>query len=210
MRNEIPNKMLVEIEEVTARLTQEILERHVGDPVARQIVKRAMEDRVFRALLELELNGCTTLLSTKVLQSEGLIRLTEFKARAAGFRGKHCEAVEITELGEARLWSEQEGLEDNRWLGFFRGSILGYACIDIGHGICATRSYVETALELHDYAIVKRLVHLNSGMRQFPDKQAAENIVSDAERAAAAHWWSALEGVKRSASIIDLSDQLVR
>ena len=205
MRVEAPNKMLVEIEEGIARSTQEILERHIADPVARKILSRAVEDQVFRALLELEFNGCTNMLSAKVLQSDELIRLTKFKARATGFREMRCEAVEITEMGYARLWAEQEGLEDNRWLGFFRGSILGYACIDIGHGICATRSYVETALELRDYAILKRLVHINSGIRQFPNTQTAKSKVSDQERAAAAHWWSTLEGVERVASVIDLS-----
>lgn len=204
MRIDAPNKMLVEIEEAANRSMMEILRRHIQDPVARKIVARAIDDKVFRGLLELELNGCTSLLSAKLLNVEGVIRHTTFKGRAAGFRGTDCSAIEITEMGEARLWSEQEGLEDNRWLGFFRGSILGYACIDFGEGICATRSYIETALELYDFAIMKRLVQLNTGVRQFPDIQAAVEKVSDAERAAAAHWWSAVEGIERSATIVDL------
>ena len=199
------NGRLVEIELASRHSTREIVERYVRDPVARRIVTRALNDQVFRGLLELQLNGCTSFRLAKVLISEEMIRATPFKARTSEFRDEECDGIEISALGEARLWSEQEGLEENQWLGMLRGAVIGYVCIDNGQGICATRSFIETALELQDYSILKRLVEQHAGRRQFPALTTVDEAVDDEQRAAAAHWWSALEGVGRSGRILDLS-----
>lgn len=201
-----PNDMLVKADRLAHQARQAVLQEYVTDAVGRRILARAMNSPTMRPLLELELNGCTSYRSARLLLSEELVARRTFKARAQGFRGRECEYIELTTLGMAALFEEQEGLEDNRWLALLRGSIVGYCCVDDGQGICPTRSFLETALELPDPDILERVVHPISGERQFPEAAALRKRIDPNQRAKMSHWWSAAEGGARSGLIVDLDE----
>ena len=200
-----PNDMLLRADISAAQARREIYGQFIADEVGLRIVERVLANPVFRPLLELELNGCTGFQAARLLLSEALVRPVSFKARAQLFRSRPCEALELTPLGNATLWDEQEGLEDNRWFALLRGSIVGYSCIDDGSGICPTRDFLETALELPDLEILKRCVVSSTGERQFVDVGDTSKPVGEEQRAQASHWWSIVEGVDRSGRIVDLS-----
>jgi hypothetical protein len=83
---------------------------------------------------------------------------------------------------------------------------VGYCCIDDGQGICATRRFLQTALELPDPDILERVVRAESGEKQFPEAAALRKRVDDEQRAQSSHWWSTVEGSARSGLIVDLED----
>lgn len=200
-----PNDMLLRANISAAQARKEIYGEFIADEVGLRIIERALANPVFRPLLELELNGCTGFQAARLLLSEALVRPVTFKARTQRFRSRPCEALELTPLGNAMLWDEQEGLEDNRWLTLLRGSIVGYSCIDDGSGICPTRDFLETALEFPDPHVLKRCVVSSTGERQFTDVGDTLKPVDEERRVRASHWWSIVEGVDRSGRIVDLS-----
>ena len=162
-----------------------------------------------RPLLELELNGCTNFEAARVLLADSLIMPVKFKTRAQGFHGMVCEGIELTSFGFATLFENQEGLEGNSWWEFLTDAILGYACIDRGRGICGTRSRVETALELPDADIVKRLVFTGNGEPQLQREVRGSREINPALRASTASWWSDIGSAKRSGDVIDLNEEIV-
>ncbi len=84
--------------------------------------------------------------------------------------------------------------------------VLAYCCIDDGHGICATRRFLQAALELPDAYILERVVRAESGTKQFPEAAALRRRISDEEWAQSSHWWSTIKGSARSGLIVDLEE----
>ena len=181
-----------------------VLNEFITDLVGRRLIQRLLDNPSFRPLLEIELNGCTTYRSARLLAAEDLVKMEEFKVRAPPFRGRYCEAMQVTHAGEIVLIEELEGLEENRWLSILRQSVVAYSCIDEGNGICGTRSFIETALELPDPDILKRVVSPWSRCRQFPEASGIMQRLDEEQRASAAHWWSATTNMRRSGRIIEL------
>lgn len=200
---EKPNEMLIKLERSCHQARQAIIQEFVTDAVGKNLINRTLGHPTLRALLELELNGCTSYQSARMLVAEGLARAETFKARAQLLRGKQCEYLEISQLGHLTLFDEQEGLEDNKFLSLLRGAILGYACVDYGQGICLTRELFETSLELPDIEILKRAVLTGSGEVQFPELRSLKSLVDEKGRAQASHWWSSIDDVQRSGRIVD-------
>tara|TARA_R100000935_G_C2841045_1_gene171016 strand:+ start:2831 stop:3448 length:618 start_codon:yes stop_codon:yes gene_type:complete len=199
------NEMLVVMEKKVWADRREILEKYVPDRIARRVVQRLLTSPTVRPLLELELNGCTSRESARVLMAEELICISKFRSRAEAYRGEDCEGIEISHLGYSTLFDVQEGLEGNPWLSFIQGAIIGYACIDHGNGICGTRSRIESSLEHPDPEIFERFVFLRTGQYQFQGNRFSGLRVENKERAATASWWSVAGGVDRSGEILDLS-----
>ncbi|MDV7143520.1 hypothetical protein R3X27_12600 [Tropicimonas sp. TH_r6] len=204
MLTERPNDMLIEADRRAHRARLDVFEEYIDDPVGRRVLSRLGNDIVFRSLLELELNGCTSFRGTQVLNAGGLVTLSAFKVRAGRFRGRECLGQQVSEVGRDFLFYEQEGLEDSHWLGYLRGSVLAYACIDDGHGVCATREFLETSVEIDDLEILKRCVHPYGGAYLFPEAWGLSGKVSDKSRASASKWWSATTGPERSSAIVAL------
>ena len=183
---------------------QKVLREYITDNVGRRLIQRLLDNPSVRPLLEVKLNGCTSYRAARLLAAEELVKTVEFKARPAPFRGRRCEAIEISHLGEIFLSEEQEGLEENTWMSILPYSIVAYSCIDDGSGISGTRAFIETSLELSDSDILKRLVRIWGGDRQFPDASAVSHQIEDEQRAGAAHWWSSEPSLKRSGRIVEL------
>lgn len=199
------NDMLLRFDREAHEAQTKVINAFVKDSVGRRIIERMLQDPTTRPLMELELNGCTTFQSARVLVAESLAQPKTFRARAQGFRGKVCEYLELTPLGMASLFDEHEGLEENRWIALLRGAIIGYSCVDYGSGICATRERLEAALEIPDPELLRRCVHFTSGDRQFPETSSLGTPINDTERTRASHWWSSAEVKNRSGKIHDLS-----
>ncbi|WP_370311717.1 hypothetical protein [Sagittula sp.] len=197
-------EMLLRADQSAYEAKQAVLREFITDNVGRRLIQRLLDNPSIRPLLELKLNGCTSYRSARLLAAEELVKIEEFKARPAPFRGRKCEAVEISQLGEILLAEEQEGLEENTWMSILQRSIVAYSCIDDGNGISGTRAFIETSLELSDSDILKRLVRIWGGARQFPDAGVASHQIEDAQRAGAAHWWSSEPNLKRSGRIVEL------
>lgn len=206
MMSDEPNDMLVKIDELACRARETVISEYVPDIIGRSLIRRLLRNPTIRPLLELELNGCTTFQSARILLGEGLVRTGQFKARASVFRGRLCECVEVTHLGREALLDELDGLEENRWIGLLRGAIVGYACVDQGYGICGRREFIEVALELPDPEVLRRIVHVPSGQRQFSVDIGSNKKVKDCERAKSAAWWSFHDEIRRTGRIIDLSE----
>ncbi len=203
-----PNDMLIEADRRAHEVRLAVYAEHVDDPVGRQMLSRLGNDLVFRSLLELELNGCTSYRGTQVLLAGELVSATTFKLRAGRFRGRECRSLQITSIGMAMMFSEQEGLEGNRWFEYLRGSVLGYACIDDGKGICTTREFLETSLEINDIEILKRCVHPFGGSFLFPETWGIAGKITEKTRASASKWWSPDVYPKRSGAIISLEESV--
>lgn len=198
------NEMLMRADLLAHEARQAVLREFITESVGRRLIQRLLDDPTFRPLLELKLNGCTTYRGARLLAPENLVKVENFKARPAQFRGKECEAIDITQVGEILIAEELDGLEENRWLSILQRSILAYSCIDDGNGICGTRAFVETALELPDPDILKRLVSVWNGSRQFPEATAINQKLNDEQRASASHWWSGSSSTARSGRIVEL------
>jgi hypothetical protein len=160
---------------------------------------------IIRPLLELELNGCTNFEAARVLMADELVLPVKFKSRAQGSHGMTCEGIELTNFGLSTLFQNQEGLDGNPWWELFRNAILGYACIDRGSGICGTRSRIESALELPDADILRRLVFIGNGERQLHLAVCGSKMIDSTLRASTASWWSHEADARRSGQIIDFS-----
>ncbi|SHL78935.1 hypothetical protein SAMN05444398_105268 [Roseovarius pacificus] len=204
MRTVETNDMLLRADLLAHEARQAVLCEFITDSVGRRMVQRLLDNPTFRPLLELKLNGCTTYRGARLLAAEELVKLETFKVRPSPFRGEKFEALTITSLGEIFVSEEIDGLEENRWLSILHRSILAYSCIDDGNGICGTRSFIETSLELPDPEILKRLVSVWSGSRQFPEASTIPQQINDEQRANAAHWWSEASIVTRSGRIVEL------
>ncbi|MDV7142963.1 hypothetical protein R3X27_09720 [Tropicimonas sp. TH_r6] len=203
-----PNDMLIEAERRAHKARLDVFAEHIDDPVGLRLLARLGGDLVFRSLLELELNGCTSFRGTQILMAGELVSLQAFKIRTGPFRGRECSSLQITGIGMAMMFEEQDGLEDNRWLEYLRGSVLGYACIDDGRGICATREFLETSIEIDDLEILKRCVHPYSGTFAFPEAWGMTGKVDAKTRASASKWWSSNISPKRSSVIISLQESV--
>jgi len=199
------NDMLLKIDREAHEVQKRVIKTFVNDSVGQRIIERMLRNPTTRPLMELELNGCTSFQSARVLVAESFVQPKTFRARAQGFRGKVCEYLEPTSLGMAALFDEHEGLEDNQWVALLRGAIIGYSCVDYGSGICATRDRLETALELPDPELLHRCVHFASGEKQFPEAQSLGTLINDNQRAEASYWWSSVEAEKRSGQVLDFS-----
>lgn len=197
-------EMLIRADRSAHEAKQAVLREFITDEVGRRLIERLLDSPSVRPLLELKLNGCTSHRAARHLAVEELVTIVEFKVRPAPFRGRVCEAIEISPLGEIFLAEEQEGLEDNRWMSILQRSIVAYSCVDDGTGISGTRAFIETSLELPDPDILKRLVRVWGGARQFPDAAANLHRIEDEQRAGAAHWWSDMPTLKRSGRIVEL------
>lgn len=202
-----PNDMLVQAETQAHRARLKVFEEHVDDPVGRRLLCRLANDVQFRSLLELELNGCTSFQGGQQLLGKELAFRTSFKARTTRFRGHQCHGLEISSFGTALLFEEQYGLEENRWLEYLRRAVLGYACMDEGKGICSTREFIETSLEIEDIEILKRCVDPASGAYQFPETGALSGRIDPKARASASVWWSSVPVTERSCEIIVLGER---
>lgn len=203
---DLPNDMLVEFEVETRRAQQEVLNKYLSHPLGMALIRRMISNPILRALLELELNGCTSYRGVRLLVAEGFASVHTFKARAKLLHSRTCEYTQMTNLGYATMVQEQEGLELNQFMSLFRGAILGYACVDYGQGICITRELFETCLELSDVELLKRAVHAADGRIQFPELEAIKGVVNEELRARSATWWSILdENAPRSDRILDLA-----
>lgn len=204
---EIPHNIIPLSDLAARRARDESLLEGVQQPLARSFVTNLLNRPVLRPLLELEINGCTNYEGALVLLGQELIQTTRFRCRSTDLRGAECEALEFSNLGWATLEVEQEGLENNLWMSFFREAIGSYACIDAGSGICMTRAHLETALEIPDPAILERVVFLNNGMRQFPNNYTQDQFIDDQVRRDHSSWWS-LDGEKRNGvSVVDLAQK---
>lgn len=206
MRVDGPNDMLVKADRLAHQARRAVLDEYVTDAVARRIIARAMSHPTWRPMFELGLNGCTSHRSTCFLVSDGLAETGTFETDAQGFRGRQCECLELTSSGTEAFQAEQARLERIPSLGPLRGALVGYCCIDDGQGICATRRFLQTALELPDPDILERVVRAESGEKQFPEAAASRKRIDDEERTKSSHWWSAIEGSARSGLIVDLED----
>lgn len=207
MNGNTPNDLLVRLEQSCRMARHTVLLDYVGDDVVgRKLIERILALPNMRALLELELNGCTSYQSARSLVAEGFARVATFKARAQLLRGRRCEYLELTDLGRMALFDEQEGLDGNKYLGLLKGAILGYACIDYGQGICVTRELLETSLELPDSELLKRVVLVGSGEEQFPELKSVKSLIDAQARAKASHWWSTLDVAERNSQIVDLAE----
>lgn len=204
MRTGEINEMLLRADRSAHEAKQAVLREFITDDVGRRLIQRLLDNPLIRPLLELKLNGCTTYRAARLLAAEELVKTEEFKVRPAPFRGRKCEAIEISQLGEIMLLEEREGLEENRWMLILQRSILGYSCIDDGNGISGTRAFIETSLELPDPDILKRLVRIWGGDRQFSEAGSISHQLKDEQRASAAHWWSEAPSLKRSGRIVEL------
>ena len=205
MRTGKTNEMLLRADILAHQAKQSVIEEFVTDMVGRRLINRLLDNPPLRPLLEIKLNGCTTYRATKLLVAEEFVKIEKFKARMSPFRGRECEAIEITTLGEMTIFEEQEGVENNKYISILHQAILAYSCIDDGNGICGTRAFLETALELPDQEILKRLVGVWTGARQFPDAISFDQNLKDEQRAQAAHWWSEAGNLSRSGKIVELS-----
>lgn len=208
MRTGETNEMLMRADLLAHEARQAVLCEFITDTVGRRLIQRLLDNPTLRPLLELKLNGCTTYRAARLLAAENLGKIEKFKARPVPFRGRECEAIDVTQIGEILIAEELDGLEENRWLSILQRSILAYSCIDDGNGICGTRAFVETALELPDPDILKRLVSVWNGSRQFPEATTISHQLNDEQRASAAHWWSDSGNMKRSGRIVELPSSL--
>ncbi|MEY8832103.1 hypothetical protein AB9K29_03020 [Phaeobacter italicus] len=199
------NDMLVEMEKRLRATQAEIFERYVPDRIARRIVERLLSSATIRPMMELELNGCTSSESARILMAEELISISTFRSRAKGFFGQECEGIELSSLGISTLFEVQEGLEGNPWMSFIQGAIIAYACIDYGSGICGTRSRIESSLDHPDPDVFERFVFLRTGQYQFQCNRFSKTRVDSEERASTAGWWSVVDDVKRGGDILDFS-----
>jgi hypothetical protein len=197
-------EMLIRTDRSVHEAKQAVLREFITDAVGQRLIRRLLDSPAVRPLMELKLNGCTSYRAARYLAAEELVRIEEFKARPAPFRKRECEAIEISSLGEVLLAEEQEGLDENRWMSILRSSIVAYSCIDDGTGVCGTRAFIETSLELPDPDILKRLVRVWGGNRQFPDAATISHKIDDEQRADAAHWWSDMPRLKRTGRIVEL------
>ncbi|WP_164659546.1 hypothetical protein [Tropicibacter sp. Alg240-R139] len=180
----------------------------VPDAGAFHFVRRLLSNPTLRPLMELELNGCTSLVGALLLSSQEYVRTTRFRGRSARFRAREFEALEMTSLGSAALMSEIEGLEKNRWLGEFQTAVEGYVCIDHGAGICMSRPLFETALEIPDPEVLERVVFLNNGMRQIAEMYRKEEFIDAECRRDHSIWWSENGKSRKGVEVVDLGRQL--
>lgn len=201
-----PNDMLVEIEVAEKLSREKIVSTYEEDMVGQKVLSRFVGDQMLRGMMELQLNGCTSFQFARSLLLDGMAELAQFKARSGRFRGTSYAVVEPTDLGLEWLSAQKEDLEEDPSFSTFRGAVLGYSCMDFGDGICSTRSFLETAMELPDPEILERVVHPQFRTHLFPQAHTIKGGVTENQRAKNAQWWSTDHLAPRLGRIIDLTD----
>lgn len=128
------------------------------DPVVGRAFILMANDRVFRALFELDYNGTVPFEDFELLQRKGLARTGEpLRTYVATAYGMELTCVEVTDKGRG-LRSRFPGIYDpNR---FFEPFVTAYLCRNTGEGIVTRRPALEAALDVADMEFLQLVMDL--------------------------------------------------
>lgn len=129
---------------------------------------RRMKNPVLRPLVELHLNGSTTVFGTWTLKDHGLAETAPHVLSDTRFRGTHVSTLELTSRGSTMVCQIMEKGRGSTSMQLLVEGILEYACRDSGHSICLTRAHLETALANEDGDLLELFRNADNFGRAFP------------------------------------------
>lgn len=172
-------------------------------------IQAYLNDPVWRAAYELNINGAIPFESGLMLLGARMIRVCEFTVRRGRYAGHPLEFVEFTDIGLQYLES-CASFEDkdcpHREAVF--ACLSSYLVIDRGNGIVATRSLLEVAVEIDDWELLSRHRPLRADTRfgfSFSHVKPPEITASEEDRAEMFEYWSDWPGERSGFALIDLS-----
>ncbi|MCI5040242.1 MAG: hypothetical protein MRY81_11220 [Donghicola eburneus] len=157
-------------------------------------------------LCELILNGATSYEGAVLLMSEGFAERGSFVARRGPLSGRAVVTFDPSPEGQSRFEDIREWKQDlfDAALTYL---VTDTCVVDNGHGVVATRTMVEIALEIADGALLKRLVDPAAPLGVGQGLEIEERVTPEARRKALDEWLG--ENVPRSdAAIVDLGGVL--
>ena len=157
-------------------------------------------------LCELILNGATLYEGAVLLLSEGFAERGSFVVRRGPLSGRTVVTFDPSPEGQSWFEDIREWKQDLFDAGL-TDLVTDTCVVDNGHGVVATRTMVEIALEIGDGALLKRLVDPAAplGLRQGLDIE--DRVTPEARRKALDEWLG--ESAPRSgAAIVDLGGVL--
>lgn len=160
---------------------------------------RLMKDPVLRPLLELHMNGSTTVFGTWTLKDHGLAEAAPHVLSETRLRGTQVSTLELTGPGNTMVRQIMEKGTGSTGLQLLVEGILEYACRDTGHGICLTRAHLEAALSNEDGDLLELFRNADSFGRAF--SMGAYGSAPEAARLASAGIWSPEASRRTSAKI---------
>lgn len=165
-----------------------------------------LKDSRVLPLCELILNGATSYEGAVLLLSEGFAERGSFVVRRGPLSGRTVVTFDPSPEGQSWFDDIREWKQDLFDAGL-TDLVTDTFVVDNGHGVVATRTMVEIALEIGDGALLKRLVDPAApfGVRQ--GLEIEERVTPEARREALEQWLG--ESVPRSgAAIVDLGGVL--
>lgn len=198
--------LLVEAAKAARTARARELQQNLCDPSERYFYERLLDHPFFLPLIELHMNGCTSLSGARALVDQGVIEIDEFRSVSPRFFGKHVECIRMTREGENELCEGISELSDSHHADNFFRAVTAYLCIDNGYGICYGRPLLEAATRLPDAALLERAVFVDSGVRQFKEQFLRQDYIDDAIRIAFAADLSPAGMTRISAEIVDLTE----
>jgi hypothetical protein len=182
------------------------IEKEFPDPKDCKRARAYLAHPTLRPLLELDLNGATSLTGARILKSWGFIERDQYRVRFGDITGFFMEAVRLTRAGHDELNELSPKDATDPVFEKIIAAVTSYVAIDEGAGIVARRELIDFAVNYCDTEILSNLVELHTGMQQHPILPF-NSIVSEKERLEGANeYWCGLAEERAGAVFIDLSN----
>lgn len=184
------------------------LSDRLSGPAEEAFFTRVLDHPYLLSLIELRLNGCTSLKGARALVERGMVDVIPFETDVQRFRGGELECLHINWVGNIELDQGVDSIEGSKYANSLYQAVTGYVCIDDGYGICFARPLLDTALQFPDAELLERAVFAGSGMPQFQQRFAPEDYIDEHVRMKHMASSSTEQWCRLSAAVVDLKQEL--
>ncbi|ESW61052.1 MAG: hypothetical protein Q27BPR15_08560 [Rhodobacter sp. CACIA14H1] len=126
-------------------------------------IERLLDHPIYFALLELEVNGCTSFRGSVALLTQSLAHYDEVSISLPEASELTVPFLDLTNFGRKVLVHEVEETVGERTLTYFRKELGQFLYVDDGYGFVATAARIREAASQLDYDFLLRLAHPTSG-----------------------------------------------
>lgn len=126
-------------------------------------IERLLDHPIYFALLELEVNGCTSFRGSVVLLTQSLAYYDEVSISLPVTGELKAPFLDLTSFGKKVILHELEETIGDRTLAYFRKELGQFLYVDDGYGFVATAARIREAASHLDYDFLMRLAHPTSG-----------------------------------------------